>query len=146
MFVYIQINCDSEISKIGIFQLVQNNISWLKVSMNDALLVVVDGGIGQLGHPLRVHEGGGLDDRQAGLDQTVDELGLRADRYDALLVLQAVAGTDLAHVVKVNAYVSDLKEFDDFNEVYISFFPSSPPARTACESLSSTKVPSPWLR
>ena len=53
------------------------------------------GGVGQLGHPLGVHEAGGLDDGQAGGEQAPDELGLRLDRDDALLVLQAVARADL---------------------------------------------------
>ena len=41
--------------------------------------------------PMRVHEAGGLDDRQPGREQPADELGLGLHRDDALLVLQAVA-------------------------------------------------------
>ena len=53
------------------------------------------GRVGELGDPPRVHEAGRLDDRQAGGEQALDELGLGLDRDDALLVLQAVAGADL---------------------------------------------------
>ena len=45
------------------------------------------------------------------------------------LVLEA-AGTGLGEVVKVNAYLTDLTRFANFNEVYREFFPSDPPART----------------
>ncbi len=53
------------------------------------------GGVGELGHPLRVDEAGGLDDRQPGRDQPADELCLDVGRHQRLLVLQAVARTDL---------------------------------------------------
>lgn len=44
-------------------------------------------------------------------------------------ILQA-AGSSLEDVVKVNAYVSDLTRFGEFNEVYKEFFQNDPPART----------------
>ena len=47
--------------------------------------------------------------------------------------LQAVleaAGSSLEDVVKVNAYLSDLTRFAQFNEVYAGFFRHDPPART----------------
>ena len=53
------------------------------------------GGVGELGHPLRVHEAGRLDDRQPGGEQAADELGLDLGRDQRLLVLQAVARADL---------------------------------------------------
>jgi len=40
------------------------------------------------------------------------------------------AGTDMAHVVKVNAYLADLGRFKEYNEIYKEFFASEPPART----------------
>lgn len=44
-------------------------------------------------------------------------------------ILEA-AGSGLEHVVKVNAYVTDLTRFSEFNEVYKEFFRDAPPART----------------
>lgn len=44
-------------------------------------------------------------------------------------ILEA-AGSSLEDVVKVNAYVSDLTRFGEFNEVYKEFFQDDPPART----------------
>ena len=44
-------------------------------------------------------------------------------------ILEA-AGSSIDDVVKVNAYVTDLTRFAEFNEVYKGFFRSDPPART----------------
>jgi 2-iminobutanoate/2-iminopropanoate deaminase len=44
-------------------------------------------------------------------------------------ILEA-AGSSLDNVVKVNAYVTDLTRFQEFNEVYKEFFAYDPPART----------------
>ena len=44
-------------------------------------------------------------------------------------ILEA-AGSSLEDVVKVNAYVTDLTRFVEFNEVYKEFFRNGPPART----------------
>ena len=44
-------------------------------------------------------------------------------------ILEA-AGSNLENVVKVNAYVTDLTRFAEFNEVYKEFFRHEPPART----------------
>ncbi len=44
-------------------------------------------------------------------------------------ILEA-AGSSLEDVVKVNAYVTDLTRFAEFNEVYKEFFRNNPPART----------------
>jgi 2-iminobutanoate/2-iminopropanoate deaminase len=44
-------------------------------------------------------------------------------------ILEA-AGSSLDDVVKVNAYVTDLTRFAEFNEVYKEFFHDDPPART----------------
>ena len=40
------------------------------------------------------------------------------------------AGSSLDNAVKVNAYVTDLTRFEEFNEVYKEFFHHNPPART----------------
>src|SRR5919199_3459556 len=44
-------------------------------------------------------------------------------------ILEAT-GSSLGDVVKVNAYVTDLTRFAEFNEVYKEFFRDDPPART----------------
>ena len=42
----------------------------------------------------------------------------------------AAAGCGLDDVLKVNAYLADLGDFEGFNEVYLSFFSEPYPART----------------
>lgn len=44
-------------------------------------------------------------------------------------ILEA-AGSDLTLVVKVNAYLSDMRHFQSFNEVYREFFHEPYPCRT----------------
>jgi len=39
-------------------------------------------------------------------------------------------GLTLADVVKVNAYLSDVTRFAEYNAIYTEFFPEAPPART----------------
>ncbi len=39
-------------------------------------------------------------------------------------------GLELSDVVKVNAYLTDVSRFKEYNEVYREFFPNDPPART----------------
>ncbi len=43
-------------------------------------------------------------------------------------ILEA-AGSDLAHVVKVNVLLTDISTFAEMNEIYRTFFPVDPPAR-----------------
>ncbi len=50
--------------------------------------------------------------------------------FENLSVVLEAAGTGLSEVVKVNAYITDLTRFAEFNEVYREFLPSDPPART----------------
>ena len=38
------------------------------------------------------------------------------------------------HVLKVTAYLGDMNEFGQFNEVYGEYFPSDPPARTCIQA------------
>lgn len=45
-------------------------------------------------------------------------------------VLQA-AGTDMQYVVKMTVFLKDINDFKAFNEVYATFFPENPPARSA---------------
>lgn len=43
----------------------------------------------------------------------------------------AEAGTDMAHVVKVGVFLSDMADFAEMNEVYAEFFSAPYPARSA---------------
>jgi 2-iminobutanoate/2-iminopropanoate deaminase len=49
------------------------------------------------------------------------------------IILQG-AGADLKDIVKVNAYLSDVTRFREFNTIYQGFFDSDPPARTTVGS------------
>lgn len=60
-------------------------------------------------------------------DAFVDQV--RQTLSNVQTILEA-AGSSLEEVVKVNAYVTDLTRFSEFNEVYEEFFPKDPPART----------------
>lgn len=67
------------------------------------------------------------------LDGEVVEGGVGAQTRRALENLRAcleAAGSDLEHVVKVNAFLADLGEFDAYNEAYREFFSEPYPART----------------
>ncbi|HUU05656.1 MAG TPA: Rid family detoxifying hydrolase [Patescibacteria group bacterium] len=43
------------------------------------------------------------------------------------------AGLDLGHVVSATVYISDFKEFGEFNEVFRKFFPKDPPTRATVQ-------------
>ena len=60
-------------------------------------------------------------------DAFVDQV--RQTLRNVQTILEA-AGSSLDDVVKVNAYVTDLTRFAEFNEVYKEFFENDPPART----------------
>lgn len=40
-------------------------------------------------------------------------------------------GSSMAEVVKCTVFLADIKEWAAMNEVYVTFFPSNPPARSA---------------
>ena len=50
--------------------------------------------------------------------------------FENVQTILEAAGSSLDNVVKVNAYVTDLTRFAEFNEVYKEFFQDDPPART----------------
>ena len=43
------------------------------------------------------------------------------------------AGSDMKHVIKTLVFVSDIDQFDVFNEEYKKFFPDNPPARSTMQ-------------
>lgn len=60
--------------------------------------------------------------------------GIKEQTRQTLKNLQAVleaGGSSLASVVKVNIYLQDVADRDAANEVYVEFFPTDPPGRTA---------------
>ena len=50
--------------------------------------------------------------------------------FENVKTILEAAGSSLDNVVKVNAYVTDLTRFAEFNEVYKEYFDNGPPART----------------
>ncbi|MBV8567537.1 MAG: RidA family protein [Methylobacteriaceae bacterium] len=46
----------------------------------------------------------------------------------------ALAGCDLADVVKTTVILADARDFGPFNKVYATYFPQDPPARTTLEA------------
>ncbi|WP_029065689.1 Rid family hydrolase [Labrenzia sp. DG1229] len=50
---------------------------------------------------------------------------------DAFEVMLASVGSDLAHVIHINIYMKDMKDFDEMNAAYESKMGARKPARTA---------------
>jgi 2-iminobutanoate/2-iminopropanoate deaminase len=62
---------------------------------------------------------------------------IEAQTQQALENLQAVleaAGSCLNHAVKTTVFLADMGEFARMNAVYATFFPESPPARSAVQA------------
>lgn len=51
-----------------------------------------------------------------------------------LKAILTVAGTSLGNLMKVNVYLRNMGDFDRFNEAYVKYFPSDPPARTTIQA------------
>jgi len=67
--------------------------------------------------------------------------GAKAETRQTLENIRTIlraAGADLADVVKVNVFVTDMAKFGEMNEAYLEFFPSEPPARitVGCSALA----------
>jgi 2-iminobutanoate/2-iminopropanoate deaminase len=67
-----------------------------------------------------------------------DEGGIEAETRRTLENIKATldaAGSSLDDVVKVSAFLRDVDlHFDGYNSVYLTYFPSSPPARTTVQA------------
>lgn len=74
----------------------------------------------------------GLDPESGSL--VADDIKVQTERVlkNLRAVLQA-AGGDLTNVVKTTVFLLDMAEFGAMNEVYASFFPADPPARSAIQ-------------
>jgi 2-iminobutanoate/2-iminopropanoate deaminase len=76
---------------------------------------------------------------QVGVDPATGQAvpgGVREQTRQVLLNVKAIleaAGTDLGSVVKTTCFLTDIKDFAAFNEVYREFFPSDPPARSTVQ-------------
>ena len=62
--------------------------------------------------------------------------GIKAQTQQAIANAAAIlneAGLSLDNVVKTTVYLHDMGDFQAMNEVYATFFPNNPPARSAVE-------------
>lgn len=77
---------------------------------------------------------------QLGMDPMTGRLaagGIQAETRQVCENLKAVleaAGSSLAKVVKVTIYMADLGELMAMNEVFSTYFPTEPPARTTFQA------------
>lgn len=73
---------------------------------------------------------------QIPMDAATTEMSYGDIQHEARLTLNNIkrildgSGASLAHVVKVNVYLADERDFAQMNEVYIEFFGKDRPART----------------
>lgn len=68
--------------------------------------------------------------------KSLAEGGVQAQARQALDNLKAVleaAGTSLGNVVKATVFLDSMDDFAAVNEVYATYFPENPPARSAVE-------------
>lgn len=76
---------------------------------------------------------------QVGINPQTGKLvegGLEAQTRQTLDNLKAIvekAGSDMSKVVKVTVLLDDIENFAAMNEIYKTYFPAPPPARTAYE-------------
>jgi 2-iminobutanoate/2-iminopropanoate deaminase len=50
------------------------------------------------------------------------------------------AGGSMENVVKCTVHLSDINDFDRYNEVYATYFPGIKPARTTVQSVLGEKI------
>lgn len=81
---------------------------------------------------------------QGGVDPATRQLvegGVPAQTRQTLQNIAAIleaAGCSLADVIKTTVYLVNMDDFAAMNEVYATFFPDSPPART---TIQAAKLP-----
>ena len=77
---------------------------------------------------------------QLGYDSETAKLvegGIAAETRKTLENIKAILekhGSSMAEVVKCTVFLADIKEWAAMNEVYVTYFPSNPPARSALGS------------
>ena len=76
---------------------------------------------------------------QIGVDPANSKLkgnSIREQTEQALTNMATVlkaAGSSIDHVVKTTVFLSDFKDFDEMNKVYVRFFPTNQPARSTVQ-------------
>mgnify|MGYP001106439661 CR=1 FL=1 len=76
---------------------------------------------------------------QIGVDPTNSQLkgsSIREQTEQALRNMATVlkaAGSSMDHVVKTTVFISDFKDFEEMNKVYMKFFPTNQPARSTVQ-------------
>jgi 2-iminobutanoate/2-iminopropanoate deaminase len=73
-----------------------------------------------------------LDPVTGGLISGSIEIETRQVMSNIIAVL-AASGLELKDVVQTQVFLTDLNEYQKFNEVYAEYFPTSPPARAVVE-------------
>ena len=77
---------------------------------------------------------------QLGVDQTTFKLvegGITAETRQTLENIKPTLekyGSSMEEVVKCTVFLADIKEWAAMNEVYVTYFPTNPPARSALGS------------
>lgn len=76
---------------------------------------------------------------QGGIDPVTRQLteGVQAQTRQTLQNIAAIleaAGCSLADVIKTTVYLANMDDFAAMNEVYATFFPENPPARTTIQA------------
>lgn len=83
-------------------------------------MLYLSGQIGIVPATSRLAEGGITGETR----QTLENIKASLEKY----------GSSMAEVVKCTVYLADIKEWADMNKVYVTYFPSNPPARSALGS------------
>jgi 2-iminobutanoate/2-iminopropanoate deaminase len=68
-----------------------------------------------------------------GADGKIVEGGIKAETKQVMENVKAMlekAGVSMRHVVKVTVFIKNAEDFRGMNEIYLSYFPTEPPART----------------
>ena len=75
----------------------------------------------------------GVDPQTQKLVAPNDIVGQTKQIFANMKAILEEAGSDLEHVFKTLVFVSDIDQFDLFNETYKQFFPNNPPARSTMQ-------------
>ncbi len=110
--------------------------------MTERRIVKTEGAPGAIGPYSQAVVAGGFvyTSGQVGFDPATGQFvegGVREQTAQVLRNLSRVleaAGSSLARVVKTTVFLADMDEFAAMNEVYATFFPAEPPARSTVQA------------